>query len=312
VYNRSDYLAEAIESVLAQTFTRRELLIVDDGSDTEDCRRIAESYCERHARIRYMYERHGGASKARNHGIAASRGKYLAFLDSDDRYLPQGLTVLYQFMQTTADSVKLIYADFIKYFQREKRYQPTRVQPPLSRPGLYFQFLIPGCNPIAPCACLLERRILDEIGEFALRYPFIEDRQLWSRLVQSFDIAHVSQSVAIYRKHDNQKTHARNCMQLRFANDQHVNEFFFSLPLERWFPQAHDAKSQAKALEQLALLLLKQPNPPVDAALQMLRLAQQRCATQQRQSLVIDLETKIPQFLSEQYGSNERIPIENS
>lgn len=311
VYNRADYLAESIESVLAQTFCDWELLIIDDGSDTDDSRRVSETYCKRDTRIRYYYEPHGGLSAARNHGISRARGKYLALLDSDDRYMPQGLDILTQALRSSAEQVKLVYADFIKYFQAEDRFQPTRVQPPQPRPGLYLQFMIPGGNPVAPCACLLERNVLDEIGGFDSCFDGLEDRELWSRLVRRYEIAHIPEPVAIYRKHGNQITSPRNKASKRLGNDRQAYAFFSALPLESWFPKAKDAKTQAKALDNLAVTLLKRPNPPVDTALHMLRLAQLKSPTRQRQAFLADLEAKIPGILREQFGCEERINIPN-
>lgn len=93
-YNREAYLAQAIESVLSQDFTEWELIIVDDGSSTNASRLLADAYCRRDSRISFHERPHGGASAARNYGIARARGAYLAFLDSDDRYLPGGLSRL--------------------------------------------------------------------------------------------------------------------------------------------------------------------------------------------------------------------------
>ncbi|UZJ39781.1 MULTISPECIES: glycosyltransferase family 2 protein [Prosthecochloris] len=311
VYNRADYLAETIESVLAQTFHNWELLIIDDGSDNDDSRRISEIYCKRDARIRYYYESHGGISAARNHGISRARGKYLALLDSDDRYLPQGLEILVHALQSAAEPVKLVYANFIKYFQAEDRFQPTRVQPPKPRPGLYLQFMVPGGNPVAPSASLAERSVIQDIGGFDSSFDGLEDRELWSRLVRKYEIAHVAQQVAIYRKHSNQITDPKNRAAKRLLNDKQAYTFFSALPLESWFPQAKEPKSQAKALDQLALALLKRSNPPVDTALYLLRLAQLKSPTRQRKIFLADLEAKIPGILREQFCCEERFNIPN-
>ncbi len=311
VYNRADYLAETIESVLAQTFHNWELLIIDDGSDTDDSRRISEMYCKRDARIRYYYEPHGGISAARNHGITRARGKYLALLDSDDRYLPEGLECLVNALQSAADPVKLVYANFIKYFQDEDRFQPTRVQPPKPRPGLFFQFILPGGNPVAPSASLAERSVIQDIGGFDSSFDGLEDRELWSRLVRKYEIEHVARQVAIYRKHSNQITNPKNRAAKRLLNDKQAYTFFSALPLESWFPQAKEPESQAKALEQMAMILLKRQNPPVDSALYMLRLAQSKSPTAKRRLFIADLEATIPVILKEHFGCKERITIPN-
>ncbi len=86
VYNGVPYLAEAIDSVLAQTYPNHELIVVDDGSDdgTGD---LAKNYGE----VRYMRQERGGIGAARNRGVDAAQGEFLAFLDADDRFVPDKL-----------------------------------------------------------------------------------------------------------------------------------------------------------------------------------------------------------------------------
>ncbi|NTU97084.1 MAG: glycosyltransferase [Chlorobiaceae bacterium] len=309
IYNRTDYFNETIESVLAQTFTDWELLIIDDGSETDENRIIAEEYCKRDKRIHYTYRPHAGTSAARHHGIALAEGKYLGFLDSDDRYLPQGLEILVKTLQSSEENVKMVYGDFIKYFQSENRYHPTRTTPPQPRPGLYFQFLIPGGNPVAPCACLTERSVINSIGGFDTSFKTIEDRELWSRFVRIHDIAHIPERVAIYRKHENQKTHAQFNPVRRLDNDRHAFRFFSALPMNEWFPNATSSSAQAKALDQLALKLLNRHNTPFDTALHLLRLAEHKSPSLNRQTFMDNLEKKIPLILQNQYGCTDRISI---
>jgi len=80
VYNCERYLPEAIESVLAQTYTPVELILIDDGS-TDNSRTVAQGFNDR---LRYFYQPHSGAAAARNYGIRLAQGDFLAFLDADD------------------------------------------------------------------------------------------------------------------------------------------------------------------------------------------------------------------------------------
>src|ERR1700679_761230 len=81
-YNSARYLGETIESVLAQTYAPVEIIVVNDGS-TDTTAEIAQSYP-----VQYVYQKNGGISAARNIGVFHSRGKYVLFLDHDDRLLP--------------------------------------------------------------------------------------------------------------------------------------------------------------------------------------------------------------------------------
>jgi glycosyltransferase involved in cell wall biosynthesis len=90
-YNRADLLPRAIQSVINQTYKDWELLIIDDGS-TDNTKEIVEGFIKKDSRIKYFYEENSGApGRPKNFGIQKSNGKYIAFLDSDDEWLPEKL-----------------------------------------------------------------------------------------------------------------------------------------------------------------------------------------------------------------------------
>lgn len=106
-YNRGAFIAEAVESVLTQTWRSVEVIVVDDGS-TDDTFAQLEPY---RADIVIVTTNHGGAPHARNAGMKVARGKYVAFLDSDDRYLPYKLALQIQILDRFPD-VDLVYSEF--------------------------------------------------------------------------------------------------------------------------------------------------------------------------------------------------------
>jgi glycosyltransferase involved in cell wall biosynthesis len=85
-YNRANYICEAIDSILAQTYADYEIIVVDDGS-TDGTRQALQRWID-DGTICYYYQENRGESAARNHGIRKARGQYIAFLDSDDLFLP--------------------------------------------------------------------------------------------------------------------------------------------------------------------------------------------------------------------------------
>jgi glycosyltransferase involved in cell wall biosynthesis len=89
-WNAADFLAETLDSVLAQTFRDWEMLVVDDGS-TDETAQIVSAYARTHARIRLLRQPNAGPSAARNRGMRHARGRFFAFLDSDDRWAPRFL-----------------------------------------------------------------------------------------------------------------------------------------------------------------------------------------------------------------------------
>ena len=103
VYNGEKYLAEAIDSILGQSFTDFEFLIVDDGSQ-DNSAEIIRSYEKRDRRIRFIQlERNMGAAAARNRGIAAATGKFITMMDCDDISLPERLQKQVDFMQSNPE-----------------------------------------------------------------------------------------------------------------------------------------------------------------------------------------------------------------
>jgi glycosyltransferase involved in cell wall biosynthesis len=87
VYNTAEYLPACLDSILAQSFTDFELILVDDGS-TDDSLRICEAYAFRDARIRVFHQQNAGVSAARNFGVEQAQGDWLCYVDSDDVVLP--------------------------------------------------------------------------------------------------------------------------------------------------------------------------------------------------------------------------------
>jgi glycosyltransferase involved in cell wall biosynthesis len=102
VYNRADVLGDAIQSVLDQTCQDFEILIVDDGS-RDDPRSVVATFGD--SRIRFHAQPNGGGGAARNAGIDLARGRFIAFLDSDDHYLPQHLETMHRLLDGTANTV---------------------------------------------------------------------------------------------------------------------------------------------------------------------------------------------------------------
>ena len=111
VYKVENYLPKCIDSILAQTFTDFELILVEDGSP-DDCPALCDAAAEKDARVRIIHQKNGGLSAARNAGLDAARGAWIGFVDSDDYIAPEMYEVLYQAVQSTgADLALCDYAE---------------------------------------------------------------------------------------------------------------------------------------------------------------------------------------------------------
>ena len=107
VYKVEAYLRNCVDSVLAQSFTDFELILVDDGSP-DNCGAICDEYAALDPRVRVIHQENGGLSAARNNGVKHSQGPYVTFVDSDDMLHPQTLELLYSGMRKTGAEITIV------------------------------------------------------------------------------------------------------------------------------------------------------------------------------------------------------------
>ncbi len=190
-YNRAALVQEAVASVLAQTWREFELIVVDDGS-TDDTPEALAPYASRIRLLRR--ESRGGVSAARNAGMAAARGEWLAFLDSDDLWLPEKLARQMAYLAAHPEQL---------WCQTEETWVRRGVrlkQPPTHRKiggRIFFQSL-ERCM-VSPSAVILHRRLLEEHGGFDENLPAAEDYDLWLRLSWRYDIGLAPEPLIIKR-----------------------------------------------------------------------------------------------------------------
>ncbi|MBF7731161.1 glycosyltransferase family 2 protein [Pseudomonas sp. N040] len=190
VFNSSRFLRETLESVKAQTREDWELICVDDGS-SDDSAAVVESFAARDCRIRLIrLGQNSGAAVARNVGIDAARGRYIAFLDSDDLWLPHKLETQLEFMRHKQAAFSFTAYDRVD----EYNYHLRRVDVP-SR--LTYEQMLTACY----IGCLTA--IYDTAHFGKQHMPLMRKRQdygLWLQLLKKVDCAHGLQEVlARYR-----------------------------------------------------------------------------------------------------------------
>ena len=172
-YNRGWIIKEAIDSVLEQEFSDFELIVVDDGS-TDDTPAILNTYG---LDIRVLRQSNRGVSAARNRGIAASAGQLIAFLDSDDLWLPQKLTAQVDFFAARPDAV--ICQTEEQWIRNGIRVNPKMRHHKFS--GMIFERSLELCL-VSPSAVMLRRALFETAGMFDERLPACEDYDLWLRI----------------------------------------------------------------------------------------------------------------------------------
>ena len=190
-YNRAALVREAVASVLAQSFRDFEVVVVDDGSSDHTVEALAP-YAEQ-VRLRRR-ENRGGVSAARNTGIAAARGEWLAFLDSDDLWLPEKLARQMAYLAEHPER---------QICQTEETWvrRGVRVNQPRTHRKIGGRLFFPSLERcmVSPSAVLLHRRLIELHGGFDEDLRAAEDYDLWLRLSWRYEIGLVSEPLVIKR-----------------------------------------------------------------------------------------------------------------
>jgi len=201
-FNRRELVIEAIASVLAQTYANLEVLVVDDGSTDGTGEAIATRY-PGEPRVCYTWQPNAERSAARNTGIAQARGEFVAFLDSDDHWLPDKLEK--QLAVFVADpSLDLVHADFIISGNLETAAMaPARPAIDGLMQGNLFPTLLQS-DPIGTLTVVVRRSALRERGVFSTDRRIIpfEDWEIWTRIAYRSRVGYVPERLAVYRSHD--------------------------------------------------------------------------------------------------------------
>jgi len=190
-YNRRDFLREAIRSVLEQSFRDFELIVVDDGSDDGTREMIQREFP---GLLTYLYQENQGVSRARNRGLKLAQGEFVAFLDSDDLWLPRKLERQMAFMQSQPKA-QICYTDEI-WIRRGVRVNPKK------KHAKYSGWIYPRCLPlciISPSSALMRRGLLEEVGGFDEELPVCEDYDLWLRISARHPIHFLPEKLIVKR-----------------------------------------------------------------------------------------------------------------
>lgn len=198
VYNSEKFVEETIKSVLNQSYESFEIIIVDDGSADRSAE-IIRTFDD--PRITYVYQENQGRSKARNRGISLAKGKYIAFLDSDDVWLSRHLEIEVEILKSIPEACA-VYSNvwYIgedgKPLFRDSSWEPRKYS------GTPLRNLVER-NFIQFSSSIVKKQLLMEIGLFNLEMEPCEDWDLWLRIVRrGYKIQHVNKVLTKYRWKD--------------------------------------------------------------------------------------------------------------
>jgi glycosyltransferase involved in cell wall biosynthesis len=221
VFNGRNYLAQAIESALAQTYPHCEVIVVNDGSnDDGQTERIALGYGDR---LRYLSKPNGGVASALNLGLAEMRGTLFSWLSHDDLYDQRKIELQISAIQANPDIDVIVYSDY-RIFADDSQSSDVRLQD-TSPQG--FRYRLARLSNINGCTLLIPAKLLREAGGFNEALRTTQDYDLWFRLAKSRLFVHVPQVLVASRFHPEQGifTHSnlaqRECQSLHasFAQD---------------------------------------------------------------------------------------------
>ena len=200
LYNKAPYVAKAIGSVLSQTFTDYELIIVDDGS-RDDSAQVAEKAIEGRANCRLIRQKNAGVSMARNNGVAASRGNYLCFLDADDWWAPTFLEEMSQLIEAYPEAG--IYGTsytIVNETKHKTRVSPIGVEPDFKQGYInYCQVYAKTlAMPLTSISVAIPRSVFDEMGGFPKGIKLGEDFLLWIRIALKYKVAFLNKPTRMW------------------------------------------------------------------------------------------------------------------
>jgi len=191
-YNRAEFTVQCVESVLNQTYTNIEVIVVDDGS-TDDTSKKLDPYKNR---ITYIHKENGGACSARNVGLQTAHGEYIALIDCDDLYLPDKIELSVRYLQRYPQygmvHTNLYYVDENKRILKQGGWGKNRFK------GWIKEKLI-VVNLISNTTVLIHRDCFEKVGLFNEDLFPPADWDMWLRICEHYPVGYIEKPLAMYR-----------------------------------------------------------------------------------------------------------------
>lgn len=201
-YNRAYRLGKAIDSVIAQTYTNWELIVVDDGS-TDNTKDLVIGY--NHPQIVYHYQQNQERSAARNNGINLAKGQYICFLDSDDYLLPNHLDSFYQVLALQGFPIKMLFGYNVVDVEGKTNTEGVTYSPQTF--ATVEEYLIQ--HPVRVAAVAVAKEILVDY-KFDKTIRIGEDTELWTRIAEKYPIEAINAYTQAYVMHQGQTVNDDN------------------------------------------------------------------------------------------------------
>ncbi|MGI0107070.1 glycosyltransferase family 2 protein [Salinimicrobium sp. WS361] len=218
-FNREEVIRTAISSVLEQTYTNFEIIVVDDCS-TDNSRQVIAGVKDARLKLLQM-PKNSGAAAARNYGIKHSKGDYISLLDSDDFYAPEFLEETFKGLSTAESSVGFSWTG-VRYFEAGK--SSENIWQPLRKENAYITFLHSlhiGTNS----GITFKKEIFERVGYFNEALPAAEDTDFFLRLTQQFEYE-IIPKILINIEKDNEDRLSKNFKKVAMAYNIFLDQHF--------------------------------------------------------------------------------------
>ena len=226
VYNVEKFLVECINSLIEQTLSEIEILLIDDGS-TDKSGKICDDYAKKYSNIKVYHKKNGGLSDARNYGLQFAKGEFISFIDSDDKIAPNMLELMYNTCRE--EKTKLGICNFTLWFPSQNKKIFVKDLSPVQiydKPCLYYNSLaLNRCYHNMACRKLFHKSLFKK-----LQFPkglYHEDIGAWYETMALVErISIITECLYIYRK-DNTNSISKNLKNEELRKDHFLQSFDF-------------------------------------------------------------------------------------
>jgi len=205
-YNSQFFLANAVKSAVNQNYDKNlyEIIVVDDGSTDNTDLVMASILDSKIADIKYFKKSNGGTASARNYGVEKSKGEYIAFLDADDVYTPNKLSMSISCLDRH-ENVGIVYSDYVEKYPD---HSVIRLKENFNVDKLFSSCII-STNSV------VRKSALSKVGGFDESFQYVEDYDLWCRIVMSgFFAIRIPEVLFFYSSHPNSKTNSTDLQKI--------------------------------------------------------------------------------------------------